>query len=237
VRPILIGRDHRPGGFELATKAYCAIADRKRRLSHAAETFRQVARCSYSRVPDLVFALIERREHFVSLGVDHREYGRRRGGPGSKRTQGRDTRDSQAARLREAPGGRDPDSKAGERARTQADRDPVDRVPAPGVAYDFLDHPKQLSRVARAPGWIGFHSSLAGNMAPCGESNAQMRRGGVEAQNPLHELERTVTKASEQGKRAQKREDKEAAKAEQDVTDALEDAQDQAEGDIENPSY
>jgi len=150
--------------------------------------------------------------------------------------------------------------------------------------------------MTRAPGRVGVDRPLAGNIGSGGERDAQKRRGGVEAENPLHGLERTVNNAdkqgcmkahrnlaaipvclalalggtglagcgdastdvepaslqeiqqemnealdsTDQGKKAQKRAKKEAeraAEAEQNITDALDDAQEQAEGDIANPSY
>jgi len=78
VRPIFIGRDLGPGGFELATKAYCAIADRNWSGARAPDAFGEIAGRPHGCLPHLIPTLIKRREHLVALGIDHGEYRLRR---------------------------------------------------------------------------------------------------------------------------------------------------------------
>ena len=126
VRPIFIGRDLGPGGFELATEAYRAVTDRNRRGSRAAHPIGKVAGRSDGRLPDLILVLVKRREHLVALGIDHGEYRRSRLGARRERAQRRD-----AASPR-------PLDCARPRAVAIPIRRPVN-VPGPGADRDRLD--------------------------------------------------------------------------------------------------
>ena len=163
VRPVFVGRDLGPGGFELATKAYCAVTHRKQRLGHAADPLGKVARRPHRRLPDLFLALVERREHLASLGVEHGQDRRAPAGPGGQARE--------ATRRRSA---RRPLDCASPRAVAIPIRRPV-KVPGPrptairstesqppGLASDAPRPPPSSSRAWRGrPVGVGVDSPLA----------------------------------------------------------------------------
>ena len=198
VHPIFIGRDLGPGGFELVSKAYRPVAYRNQWRGPIAHAARKARRRAHEWLPDLLGAGVKRCEHLASLRIGDckdrcRAIGRSQG------AEGRDAAQPEAARLGQSARRRDADSKPGERARTDADRDPAHGIPAARLREDLLDGREQLTRVAGPPRRIGLEKALAQDVRPSGERNAQMRRGGVETKYVIHALERTVKRADKTG--------------------------------------
>jgi hypothetical protein len=140
---------------QLVTKSYRPGSGYRRGLGQIGEAGGELLGPGDERLPDpRALRRVQGGEDLAPVAVEDGEalaLRPRRGDPGGERVERADAsrRDPEAGA--QPAGGGDPDPQAGERARPEADRDQVDRLPAARRARRLLDLGQQAGRVAGPP--------------------------------------------------------------------------------------
>jgi hypothetical protein len=188
VHPVFVGRDLRPGGFQLVPEAYCSVADGKHRPRLLANPVGKVRGRADERLPNLLRAVIQGGERLRALGVQDREHRVAPFASGRERPQRRDAAQRQVTGLGEPACGRDADPKPGERAGPNAHGNPADAVPSTCFREHSLDRNQQLARVAWPTRRIGILGSLGKHLSPHRDGNAEEGRGSIDSEDSVHGL-------------------------------------------------
>src|SRR6185436_16336034 len=144
-----------PGPLELLPEAYRPVTRCQRACKPpCAELRGEIARGDGDRLEQPLGAEPGGGEDLAATGVDHGEDGPPSGlalRPARERLEAGDAGQRQVAALGEGAGGGDPVAQAGEAARTEADRDPLDVLPVGAGALErLLDEREQAARVLRS---------------------------------------------------------------------------------------
>ena len=188
-----IGRHCDAGGLQHRSEMYRAVPDghrpRRQPRRRATEFVRRQHRRRQCRRAG---GRPGRRERLSAPGVDHRQHGRV--GPvgtgyGGQTLERRDPDELEPARARERVSGGDADPQAGERARSDADGDPLDRVPAAPLGQQLLDERQQPSSVAGPGARLRIVAGLeleavGGPVADVAQRHRGRPRSRVEREHP-----------------------------------------------------
>lgn len=140
---------------QLAPKSYRPRAGDRGRCRQRIDLLGEFLRTADERLPEpLPVRCVERGEDLAAVAVEDGQplaLGPRLADPRRQRVEGADAAGRQAGRGGQAAGGGDPDPQAGEGAGPEADRDPLDPLPAAGGVGDPLDFAQQPGRVPGLP--------------------------------------------------------------------------------------
>jgi hypothetical protein len=166
-------------------KSYRPRTCGRRRDRQAGDPLGQLLRPADERLPDsLPRGRVERREDLAPVTVEDSEALALDPGlphPPPDRVEGADAGRRQAEARAEPARGRDPDPQPRERAGTEPDREPVDRLPAAGRRRRPLDLDQQRGRVPGLPSRGEPQQRLVQSLAVAPGAGGGVGGRGIEA--------------------------------------------------------